>query len=802
MNIDFFFDENFFDSVFGDVPENGHDEIEFSTTRIEIQHPITKAIGLIQGSGFTFDNDGEPTGGTITRMAFRDEFGNDKAVFSDFSWSLPAFVAALDALDNDDGPLTALFNSTGGLTFDASGANSFSMENIDLDWSVPLTVLGSDGNDLLEGGDGNDTITPGESDGFDVVRGSGGSDLIDYTASVINYQELHYHTINTGITVNLNGDTNSATIKKGNLGTDTLINVSNPLDSGWIGTGALGIHGTAKRDVFNVTNGVDTWMQVSGGAGDDTFNLTVSQSSGLRVDYRWTGDSGPANGVFINLTKGKALDDGHGDVDVFNITGQAEFRLTDMDDTFIGSAGNDRVILMGGNDAANGKDGWDTVRYDRSGVDWIDADLGAGTVTGVWHGQSFTHSVNNFEEIRGSREGHDRIKGSDGDNRIDGRAGSNFVEGSGGDDTIVFHGAGDDYQDLSYASLSKAIRVTIDGDANVGTVKKVKIGNDTLDGIQTPLKSGWTDGGLGLFGTAKNDIFTLDGGAETWMQVSGGAGKDEFNLTLSGIIRLNYSWDGADGPTEGVNIQLAKGKAFNDGFGNIDTINVLGGDGKLQVRATDFDDKLVGSGRDEDFITEQGDDVVNGKGGEDTIRYDRSGVDAVNVNLKKGWAKGTWDGNAFEDTLSNIENARGSREADDKLTGTSGANRLEGKGGNDALYGLGGKDDLRGDDGNDILSGGGGADILRGGYGDDVMKGGGGADVFEYYNGSDEGADKINAFQDGTDVILVHGGSMNDVTIKNANGGSDTRIVFDDGTKVLLKGIDKALIDASDFDFV
>jgi len=80
----------------------------------------------------------------------------------------------------------------------------------------------------------------------------------------------------------------------------------------------------------------------------------------------------------------------------------------------------------------------------------------------------------------------------------------------------------------------------------------------------------------------------------------------------------------------------------------------------------------------------------------------------VTVNLKAGNASGA-DGN---DTLVDIENARGSEYAD-TLIGSDGANDLQGRAGDDNIQGGGGNDTLHGGKGNDIIDGGEGQDVAR-----------------------------------------------------------------------------------------
>jgi Ca2+-binding RTX toxin-like protein len=132
------------------------------------------------------------------------------------------------------------------------------------------------------------------------------------------------------------------------------------------------------------------------------------------------------------------------------------------------------------------------------------------------------------------------------------------------------------------------------------------------------------------------------------------------------------------------------------------------------IRRTNYDDVIHGSRSDDRFILRQGDDIVSGGAGNDTVRYDRSGVGAVTVNLTTGTATGTWKGQAFTDKRKNIENIRGSRADGDTPIGNAKDNYFDGKGGNDTLQGKARNNTLRGDTGSDkfIFKSGDGFDAL------------------------------------------------------------------------------------------
>ena len=130
-------------------------------------------------------------------------------------------------------------------------------------------LRGSAGNDTLYGGNGNDVINPGDSDfgtdgGGDEVFGSAGNDRIIYTDSTGRRatQRLRYSGLESGgITATIDGVANRATVNKGSAGTDTLVDIINPLR---LSTGFL-LFGTGAADIFHITLDANQWLLAQGG---------------------------------------------------------------------------------------------------------------------------------------------------------------------------------------------------------------------------------------------------------------------------------------------------------------------------------------------------------------------------------------------------------------------------------------------------------------------------------------------------------------------------------------------------------
>jgi Ca2+-binding RTX toxin-like protein len=213
-----------------------------------------------------------------------------------------------------------------------------------------------------------------------------------------------------------------------------------------------------------------------------------------------------------------------------------------------------------------------------------------------------------------------------------------------------------------------------------------------------------------------------------------------FRLNQRNSNRVTYQSAGA-----GVTVDLAEGTATGGG-GNDVVANMV------QLMGSNFNDVLLGSDSDlvEQFDGLAGNDMIDGRGGIDMVRYERSTA-GVYANLITGSAK---DGFGGTDTLINIEGLRGSNYNDTLIGGN-------------ADNGIGTTD---------------GFEFFIGGAGNDSIDGGAGYDRVDY-NTSTAGVTVVlggtgyGSAQDGfggTDRLFnieaVRGSTFNDVLT-----GSDTR---------------------------
>ncbi|WP_196158700.1 calcium-binding protein [Reinekea sp. G2M2-21] len=296
--------------------------------------------------------------------------------------------------------------------------------------------------------------------------------------------------------------------------------------------------------------------------------------------------------------------------------------------------------------------------------------------------------------------GSDTIYGREGDDEITGLAGVDKLYGKAGNDKI-FGGAdrdwlygeeGDDelYGGDGHDSLSGGMgEDTLFGDSGV----------DTLDG---------GSGNDTLYGGEGND--TLIGGDDNDTLV-GGEGSD--------VLR------GGEGDDRYV---------FGSGSGS----DVIADDaGKLTIELTDLNlsdaiFRRTGSNLEITFTTAESTDKLTITSWFNSPDYfARDGLEFVDADDQVIY----WSAEDIE-AATVIGTA-----ADEKLIGNAGANDMLGAAGNDTLFGLGGDDTLLGGQGDDTLVGGDGNDTLAGGVGGDSLKGGEGDD--RYVFGLGDGADSI-----------------------------------------------------------
>ena len=491
----------------------------------------------------------------------------------------------------------AITRFTGALAMTGRRINGGSGDDVIFGTPGDDTINSGDGNDEIHAGAGDDLINPGDNRHFDFVAPGAGNDTVTLSDMHSGYVDISHYDLNAGVTLNIDGNANTATVDKGVNGMTQIVDIQKPMRGDALNRHGVGLLGTRHDDVFNIT--VDdnhfSFTSVDGGEGHDTFNVGASTNGFLRLSYR-----NAPSGVTVDLDARAVSSDGYGGTDSITGPGQVNSLRSSMhDDNILGSDQDEDFILMAGNDTLDAGGGRDWLRYDRTGVEAVTLDLGAGTATGIWRGEAFSHTISNVERVRGSRDGNDNLAGADGvDVKLDGRGGNDTLTGRNGNDVLI-GGAADDT-----LAGGKGDDVLNGGDGDDRAVGQA--GQDTLNGGQG------------------NDV--LNGGGS--QDRLGGGDGDDFLKSGTGNDTANAGKgdDRLFGNRHDDTLNGGQGDDFLNGGGDDDRLN--GGTGNDTLKG--------GAGADEFVFAKGGDSdlVLDFNVGEDRLRID----DALVSGLSTGQA--------------------------------------------------------------------------------------------------------------------------------------------------------------------
>ncbi|MEY8117451.1 calcium-binding protein [Falsihalocynthiibacter sp. BN13B15] len=487
------------------------------------------------------------------------------------------------------------------------------------------------------------------------------------------------------------------------------------------------------------------------------------------------------------------------------------------DDELYGGNNNDRINGGAGADLINGGNGIDRAEYSDATAS-VRADLAySGNNTGEADGDTYV----SIENLLGSSYG-DILAGNNAANSVFGGNGNDFLIGRGGNDNLyggnnhdrlnggagadVLHG-GYGIDRAEYTTASTMVRADLGYSSN----NTGEAAGDTYVSIENLLGSGYGDILAGnnaannVFGGNGNDLLIGRGGNDGLYggnnhdRLNGGAGADVLHggygidraeyTTATTMVRadLGYSSNNtgeAAGDTY-ILIENLLGSTYGDILaGNNAANNVFGGNGNDFLIGRGGNDGLYGGNNHDRLNGGAGADVLHGGYGIDRAEYTTA---TTMVRADLGYSS-TNTGEAAGDTYVSIENLLGS-SFDDFLAGNNAANSLLGGNGDDLLVGRGGNDRLYGGNNNDRLLGGTGNDYLQGGQGADVF-------IFD----ANSGVDTISDY-DALDLIRIQNGAetMADFTFTDTVEG----LLIEFGSvDIFLSGLDRADVNASDFDFV
>lgn len=657
------------------------------------------------------------------------------------------------------------------------GDNEFATAAIIIDGTVIVeetgggvgndVLLGYGGDDNIFGYGGDDTLHGGE--GNDRLEGGAGNDTVKYATS------------DAGVTVNLTILRAQDTI--GN-GIDQIRDVENLEGSFY--DDVLSGNGSANR-----INGLFGDDIISGGSGDDAL---------IGDDGDDTLDGGRDNDV---------LDGGDG-----NDT----LRGGDDDDTLIGGTGDD--LLDGGA-------GIDTAVYE--GNDNVSVSLATEILLGSSGGAMGSDTLFDIENIT-TGGGNDFIQGNSGNNHLIAGAGNDFLFAGLGDDIID----GGEGSDRAYFDSGQDITI----DLNIVGAQDTGEGLDRLINIETILVGAGThnligtDGNHSFYGGSGDTTVTF-GTGNNFFYGQGGFNKVIFTTNESVVVDLSIGSELQNAGSAVFRLEDVQAVTTGDGIDVIkgnDADNILDGGGSVnRLEGRGGNDTLLGGNDVDVLVGGDGADILNGGGGIDTIQYTdaTSGVvvDLLNPEENTGFAAG--------DTFISVENIWGS-DFDDDLRGHATTFEMKGGAGNDRLTSRGGARELDGGDGTDIaifetahdlnidlssgpstsniggifvsikdiegIATGSGTNTVKGGDGDNRFEGGSGDDTFtgglgnNYISGGD-----------GFDTVVFEGSANLRVNLANTTAqatgvGTDTLIGIEgikggDGFDILTGNEENNVID-------
>ena len=389
---------------------------------------------------------------------------------------------------------------------------------------------------------------------------------------------------------------------------------------------------------------------------------------------------------------------------IVGTSGSDRLRGTSGPDVIVAGKGNDTVRGLGGRDRLCGNRGRDRM-VGGGGKDRLRGGQSADTVRGGPRADRL-EGAKGGDDLRGGA-GRDRLSGSRDDDALRGGDGRDRLKGGRGLFDFLVPGAGSDvvkggrgYDDVSFSHARRGV------DVDLGAGRARGQGRDVLRSVE------------GIFATRFRDVLIGDRGANflrgrkgddeirgrgsaprrffRFDVITGDAGDDVIHGG-GGRDVVSYLEFAIDGRGPGITVDLDAGTARGQGRDRLKSIE--------GVEGTLSNDQLQGNADGNLFIPFDGNDLVGGGTGTDTLQFFGLGrCPDIDASLASGGATGEG-----RDTMAGIENLDGGC-GDDRLRGNGLANRLRGNSGRDTLVGRLGNDTLIGNRAKDSAVGGGGHD--------------------------------------------------------------------------------------------
>lgn len=283
--------------------------------------------------------------------------------------------------------------------------------------------------------------------------------------------------------------------------------------------------------------------------------------------------------------------------------------------------GNDRYVMLGGddwivgglgNDTIDGGDGFDI--YSLTESNYIlgayafrgaTVNMQTGVVLDPWGGRDVLIGI---EEVRGSRfndsfvgnnADRDRFMGLRGRDTLDGGANSFTPEGERDEDRRDEVRYNRDARDGGRLGIVVDLETSFDGFSIKGTIRDGFGNLDTVIDIER------------VIGTRFNDVFV---GSRMNNNFSGGEGRDSYAGEEGWDVIQFDRYHGRTEPSAGIRVDLSRssGQVINDGFGNTENVS-----GIESIRGSWLNDQVKGNAEANEFSLGLGRDTMTGGGGAD-----------------------------------------------------------------------------------------------------------------------------------------------------------------------------------------
>lgn len=454
--------------------------------------------------------------------------------------------------------------------------------------SIPTTINGASGADVIYGGAGGEVINGGP-DG-DVIYGNGGADELAGDA---------------GDDLVFGGDGGDRIAWSNGDGTD--------VNEGEAGVDVVVVNGGGSAEVFTTTaNGTRVRFDRLDPA---PFFLDIGTTENLAVFANGGADQFSATGNLAALIS----------IVVYGGGGADTLLGSNGVDVLIGEAGNDFIDGQQGNDVLLGGGGADTFQWDPGdGSDTVEGQDGNDTLyfNGSAAAEVFDISANG-NRVRFARNIGNIVMDLDGVERID-------LNAFGGADIVnSYDVAGTELRHVS-AALGGPGGVD-DGQPDVVFAHGTS-GDDTAELVSTPsgkaVKGFWAL--VEVVSASPGDALVFDGGAGMDTALAKGTAEaDSFTATANGsrarVDRLSPDPFAIDIVAEYLEVTMRGGNDSFSATGNLaalTSITVHGNAGDDTILGSNGIDVLVG-GDGSDFIDgQQGNDVAFLGAGDDTFQWD------------------------------------------------------------------------------------------------------------------------------------------------------------------------------------